>query len=257
MVGPLATPIRWRDYLHSPVTRVYLHNLLFQPALFLPGAFRGLEWNAAVNPIVQQVRLLLLCAVALAATGIASRGVRVALLAAGFLATGATYLVLFSHPAMPMMLLDTDGREVTVEIPFFCAGALLSRLDARDDAWRADLAMLAFVANWTVSAWFGRWNVVVEWVTLPYMAACCGRLRLPGTEWLRRRIGDPTAGLVLFSFPIQQLVVQRLPGHLAHGILLGAVASLAAALASFHLLERPAERAALRFVNAGSRDAAQ
>ncbi len=253
VIGPLATPLSWRAYAHSPVTGLYLHNLLFQPALFLPGVFRGLEWNAAVNPIVLQVRLLLVCSVALAALGILSRGPRVTAVAVGGVVAAATYLALFTHPSWPMVLLDMDAREVTVEIPFFCVGALLSALDTRAGAWRADLAMLAFFANWMVSAWFVQWNIVVEWVTLPYMAACFGRMRLPGTRW----IGDPTAGLVLFSFPLQQLVVQRLPGHLAHAILLCAVPSLVAGLASWHLIERPVQRIAASLLNMPGADAAQ
>ncbi len=257
VIGPLATPVRLHDYLHSPLTRLYLHGLVFQPAMFLPGAFPGLQWNSAVNPVLYQARLLALCMAAVAALGLVTHPFRTLLVAACGLAAAAAYLVLFSHPAMQPLLLGVDAREITVEIPFFCAGAVLARWDARAEFWRADLAMLVFLANWVASSWFVQWNVVLEWVSLPYMAACVGRMELPGTAWMRRHIGDPAAGLVLFSFPIQQLVVLRLPGHLAHGILLSAAATLAAALLCFHLVERPVQHVAALLLAPGAHNAAQ
>ena len=257
VIGPLATPIRLHDYVHSPVTRLYLHGLLFQPSMFLPGAFPGLEWNSAVNPVLFQARLLALCMAALAAFGLVAAPVRTPLVAACGLAAATSYLVLFSHPAMQLQLLGVDAREITVEIPFFCAGAVFAHWNARTGLWRADLAMLVFLANWVASSWFVQWNVVLEWVSLPYMAACVGRLELPGTAWLRRHVGDPTAGLVLFSFPIQQLVVLRLPGHLPHGILLCAAATLIASLLCYHLVERPVQHVAALLLAPGAHDAAQ
>ena len=257
VIGPLATRIALHDYLHSPVTRLYLHALLFRPAMFLPGAFAGLEWNSAVNPVLFQARPLAICMVVLASLTLVSPAMRAPANAACGLAAAASYLVLFAHPAMQPQLLGVDAREITVEIPFFCAGAVLARWDARAAFWRADVAMLAFLANWVASSWFVQWDVVLEWATLPYMAACVGRSELPGAAWLRARLGDPTAGLFLFSFPIQQLVVLRLPGHLAHGILLCAAASLAAALACFHLVERPVQHVAALLLAPGDRDAAQ
>lgn len=257
VVGLLATPVRLHHYLRSPVTRLYLHGLLFRPAMFLPGAFRGLEWNSAVNPLLYQARLLAVCMAALATLGLATRRARAPIVAACGLAAALAYLVLFAHPAMQWQLLGVDAREILVEIPFFCMGAVLGQGNGPPHLWRADVAMLVFLANWVASSWFGQWNVVLEWVSLPYMAACVARMELPGLGWLRRHVGDPTAGLVLFSFPIQQLVVLRLPGHLAHGILLCAAASLAAALLCFHLVERPVQHLAALLLAPGRDDAAQ
>ncbi|MCQ8240264.1 hypothetical protein [Rhizosaccharibacter radicis] len=248
VIGPLSSPLPLRSFLFSPVTRLYLHNLAFQSQLFLPGAFRGLQWNSAVNPMLDEARLLAACLVAVPILELAPARLRRTIIALAGLASAAAYLWLFTHPGLVHRVLFMDGRDVYAEIPFFCVGALLAGLDSRPAAWRTDLAMMFFALNWGVAAWFSQWNIVVEWLTLPYMAACFGRMTLPGTTALRRRFGDPTLGVFLYAFPLQQLVVLRLPGHLAHGILLCAVPVALAGLLSWQIVERPAALIATRLL---------
>ena len=146
-------------------------------------------------------------------------------------------------PGRPIALYRVNVKEALVEMPFFLIGALFWALDrTHPGLWRADLMLLAFAANWVVATWLGRWDLLVEWPTIPYMAIGFGRLAAP---WLGRfgRWGNPSYGLYLYAFPIQQLVVARMPGN-PHPILTCVAITLPVAYASWHLVERPALRRA-------------
>ena len=228
VIGPLATTLPRRAYLLAVETRRYLYNAVLLPRLFLPRTFEGQQWSGAANPTLWTLGAYLGgCGVVLLLSRL-DRSWRgpAAFICAALL--GLSYIV---HPP------DMVGTQT--EMPFFFVGAALGFAEQRT-LWRADLAMLCFAGTWIVATWVGEWTIVVEWLTVPYMAACFGRMALPGLAsvgW----IGNPSFGLYLYAFPLQQLIVARWPA-VAHPILLCLAGATVLGLLSWHLVERPALR---------------
>ncbi|MBV9748217.1 MAG: acyltransferase, partial [Acetobacteraceae bacterium] len=247
VIGPLATslPLRW--YVLNKLTVKYLANVALYLQLWLPGVFQGQQWNSAVNPMLWTLVPGLLCFLAVPALARLPRRSRswVLLTVAVLCAGAALFLPEGYEQRLPAHLAHILGRDVLIEVPFFLVGALLRWLDERvrgrsGALWRADLAMLFFAANWIAATWIEGWDIIVEWVTLPYMAACFGRLSAPLLGEMGR-LGNPSYGLYLYAFPIQQLIVARMPGN-PHPILTCAALTVPVAFLSWHLVERPALR---------------
>ena len=235
IIGPIATTLSLRHYFLNGTTIKYFANIYLHPELFLPGVFHGRQWNAAVNPMLWTIKLGLLCCIALPFL------MRIATTAACAALSAAAYLALVAvWPEAQISVLSMNIRDISAELPFFFVGATLGLLADRR-IWRADLAMLLFAANWTSAAWIGAWNIMLEWLTLPYMAICFGRMAMPGLGRLRRGVGNPSYGLYLYAFPIQQLVLARWPGN-PWPIVTCALLTLPVAILSWHLVERPALR---------------
>ena len=236
VIGPLATSLSLRFYLLNKLTLKYLANVLLYPELWLPGVFRGQEWNGAVNPMIWTLAPGLLCCLSLAAFGRLPRPPRIVALA------GSTAISAVTYWAIPADMVWPNVAKALPEIPFFLIGALLRTLEGRlgDELRRADLAMLCFAGNWLVATWLDQWNIVLEWMSLPYMAMCFGRMATPPFSWVGR-LGNPSYGLFLFAFPIQQLVLARLPG-LDYPVLTAMALAVPVGFLSWHLVERPALR---------------
>ncbi len=243
VVGPLATslPLRW--YVLNKLTVKYLANIALYLQLWLPGVFQGQQWNGAVNPMLWTLVPGLLCSLSVPLFARLPWRSRIwTLSAAAVLCAAATLFLPESYEQrLPAHLAHVLGREVLIEVPFFLVGALLRWMEGRVlGLWRADLAMLFFAANWIAATWIEGWDIVVEWVTLPYMAACFGRMSAPLLGEVGR-LGNPSYGLYLYAFPIQQLIVARMPGN-PHPILTCAALTLPVGFLSWHLVERPALR---------------
>ncbi len=243
IVGPLATslPLRW--YVLNKLTIKYLANIALYLQLWLPGVFQGQQWNGAVNPMLWILVPGVLCCLSVPLLVRLPWRFRawILLTVAVPCAGAALFLPEGYEQRLPAHLGHVLGRGALIEVPFFLVGALVRWLDERvRDLWRADLAMLFFAANWIAATWIEDWNIVVEWVTLPYMAACFGRMSAPLLGEMGR-LGNPSYGLYLYAFPIQQLIVARMPGN-PHPILTCAAITLPVAFLSWHLVERPALR---------------
>lgn len=242
VIGPLATTWPLRRYFHNDMTRRYLHNLVFQIQLHLPFTFRDLNWNGAVNPMFWTLQLGAWCWLAVAVLWFVPRRLRLILLGLCGVAGAVVYLVPLATPYAALTQTGRSVRDVSAEIPFFAIGVLLRLLAGdRPGVWRADFALLCFAASWTGATWLNQWNVLVEWVTVPYMAICFGRAALPVMAPLQRRLGDASYGIYLYAFPIQQLVLTRLP-HAAHPIVVSALLVVPIGFLSWHVVERPALR---------------
>ncbi len=226
VIGPLGTHMPEAAYARHGMTHDYLKNMVFIERLWLPDTFRGQPWVGTVNPMLWTLGPGLLASLALPALGLLPERLRVSTLVTAAAICG---LAAFAWPAR---------AQVLIELPFFLMGAAWRvHSGRRDGVFRADLAMLLFAGNWVVATWLDRWNIVLEWVSLPYMLACFGRMTAPGIGKFGRW-GNPAYGLFLYAFPVQQLIVARWP-DCPHPILLCAAISLVAGYASWHLVERP------------------
>lgn len=246
VVGPLATKLPLRSYFLYGMTRRYLGNMLLIPQLWLPGVFEGQQWVGAVNPMLWVLLPGLLGMAAIPVFGRLPPTLRVPAL--GLCALVCALLSLLWPlllPHLPPVLVRPIIPDALVEAPFFLVGAALGMAAQQAGAslWRADLAMLCFAANWVMATWLGDWTITLEWLTLPYMALCFGRMALPGLGRFGA-LGNPSYGLFLYAFPLQQLIVARVPGT-PYPILACFALAIPAGYFSWHLVEQPALRWAI------------
>lgn len=237
VIGPIATHMTPSQYALDSMTLDYLKNMVFVEQLWLPLVFQGQGWAGAVNPMLWTLLPGLLCCFALPASGLLSQNLRLWAFvgAAIFCATAALYRPLVSG----FRFQPAYYQDILTEVPFFLVAALLRHLqDRMPGFWRADVAMLFFAGNWVVATWLGAWDIVFEWVSLPYMTGCFGHLSAPVLGRLGRW-GNPSYGLYLYAFPIQQLIVARWT-ECPHPITACALLSVMAGYLSWHLIEQPA-----------------
>jgi peptidoglycan/LPS O-acetylase OafA/YrhL len=244
VVGPLATTLPLGDYFRTWNTYKYFANVALWQRLYLPHVFEELHDPGVVNgstwSLVPEVLCYLTVPLLALMPGLARRWA----LVLGGVACGALGLWLFyGYDGPTVVFYNTDLKYMLVQVPFFFVGALFRLLEPADGSiYRADFALLGFTLNWGISSWFGAWNIPVEWLTLPYMAICFGRMSMPVLRQAAR-FGDLSYGLYLYAFPVQQLVFHYRPVDRPHdvwAIPLCVLLSLPLAFLSWHLVEKPA-----------------
>jgi len=242
VLGARLTRLPLLDYLTSHNTIKYLGNIILHPVLYLPGVFDGLHAGGAVNGSLWSLFPEALCYLTVPAFAVLAIRARMWALGLAGIAAGTLGLWLFyGYAGDPLVINSTDLKYMLVQVPFFFLGGLYFILGERiHNFYRADIALIGFALNWMVSSWYGWWNIPLEWVTLPYMVLCFGRMSMPV---IRRagRFGDLSYGLYLYAFPVQQVILGARP-DLEHPIIVCMVLTVPFALASWHLVEAPALR---------------
>lgn len=243
VMGPLATRLPLADYATDHRTFLYLANIALLNELFLPGVFEGMGERGAVNGSLWSLLPEFACYLSVPLLAVVAGRRRPAVLAVlAFLIGGLGVYLFYGYAGPAPRLYNVDLKYAFVEVPFFFIGGALQLLERRfgDRLWRADACLLFFSGNYFISTWFGWWNLPFEWLTVPYMVLCFGRMSLPV---IRRagRFGDLSFGLYLYAFPVQQLVLAFLPGA-AFPVLLCTAITAGLAFLSWHLVERPALR---------------
>lgn len=139
----------------------------------------------------------------------------------------------------PLAIYGSPVRESLAIIPFFLAGSFF-RLFFRPGMFRADLAVCAVGVIIAIDLIAPHFFWLVTWFTVPYLVICFGMSSLP---FLRRfgRFGDPSYGMYLYAFPIQQ-TLQHLTGNgmsLAGMVWWTTLFSVILGALSWHLVEKP------------------
>lgn len=233
VIGPLATRLPLAAYFSDPATWRYLATAALYPAMTLPGVFTASPHapgvvNGSLWSLGPEVVCYLL--VILTAGAALARALPLAAL------LGGIGLGLFARQS-DAALYGVALRYALIEMPFFLVGATIVRAERR---WpglvRADVALLLLAAVFAVPP--GIEPLPLHWVATPYVVLAFGRLDLPPVS-LAARWGDLSYGTYLYAFPVQQLVLDR-PGLAAHPLRWALPLTLAAALLSWHLIERRA-----------------
>lgn len=242
ILGPRLTSLPLRDYLTHPQTLAYLHNIRLEEQLYLPGVFEGMRLGGAVNGSLWSLFPEVLCYLTVPLLGLLALRPRLWTLALGGLGAGIAGMWLFyGYDGEVIEFYSTDIKYMLVQVPFFFGGALYRLLGERiPNFYRADFAILGYTLNWMVSSWYSWWNLPIEWVTLPYMVLCFGRMSMPVVR-RASRFGDFSFGLYLYAFPVQQFILAAMPGN-PYPIATCMVLTLPIAVASWHLVEAPALR---------------
>jgi peptidoglycan/LPS O-acetylase OafA/YrhL len=246
VIGPLVTRLPLARYFASPGTWAYaILNSTTWPwgvVWTLPGVFGGLPAGNAVNGALWSLPWELSMYAMLVGLGLlvlgtrprlGARGVRVVVLGVALLATLAHGL---NEGA------DLSRAFVVVQGPrlvaIFFTGASLQLLRDRvplsGGAFAVALAALIAALRWQGYALVA-YPLLLCYVVL-WLALVPG-----GVVRAYNRLGDYSYGLYLWQFPIQQWVVLTHPGIAQPMLILASLpVALAIAVASWHLVERPA-----------------
>lgn len=237
LVGPLVSTWPLRDYFLSPETWSYFSQLYFVVQPHLPGVFEHSPFpvvNGSLWTIPIELRwygVLLLAGVC----GLLRRRARYLLLT--LVLCYAAYVFLLydvQHNPRAFFLGPDFGCEYGA---FFCYGAVLFhfRDTGQHHPWRllAGLALLAAILGAC------RHGYASLFVLLPFAVIRVGEWSTPVLRHLGRH-GDFSYGIYIYAFMVQKSLIQWLgPDHLYGLMLLSGACTLAFAVLSWHLVERP------------------
>jgi peptidoglycan/LPS O-acetylase OafA/YrhL len=235
ILGPLLTTWSWHDYFSHPKFWRYLLNIVGFVHMQLPGMFLDNPLPDNVNgqlwTIPYELKSYILAG-AFGVLGAATRG-RWVLGISLALTAYLTFKQLFGEAPHELQY-GPPGRMLITSAMF---GVWLYMARHRIPYSRT-LFFASLAATWVLLSTADLFYVAV--LPLCYVTVYLG-LQNPKRLWVVAS-GDYSYGLYLYSFPIQQAVVQLLPGHnrLIVNIVLGLAASGACAFLSWHLVEKRA-----------------
>lgn len=234
VMGPIVTLMPLRRYFRASGTRNYLQNILLHQQTNLPGVFQGRPWAGAVNPLLWSLLVGLLGCLAIPLVWRLPKPARAAMLVAAASCSGLAGLWA-AGSGLRILVYHADPVAILSLLVFFLAAVALRTVVASGRATiGTDAAILGFVANGLAAAWLGWISVPLLWLTLPVMVAA-----IEAQPIRRGRLGDPSLGVFLYGFPIQQTILAAWPTNQAP-ILTCLGLSLAAGLVSWFLVEQPA-----------------
>lgn len=234
-LGTWVTELPLQEYLTHPITLNYLRGLWLENHLWLPGVFEHNPIARAVNGSLWTIPLEVRCYIVLGLAGLV-----------GLLKQRPIFL--FCIVLFMMWLFATSnadqtgfahyGREFSA---FFLSGAALHALEPH---WSRRPALWAVVIGTACAmVWAIGWRHTALLIGLPFAVIYAGT---QSTPFIRRagRWGDPSYGIYLFAFPVQQTVILHTwPALGFAGTLVAALmVSVALAYGSWHLVEKQAMR---------------
>ncbi|RRD58142.1 acyltransferase [Comamonadaceae bacterium OH2545_COT-014] len=235
VLGAWVTTLSLSDYWLHPATFDYLKALRMQIVFVLPGVFENNPHSPSVNGSLWTIPLEVRCYAVLALAGLLGlmKWQRVWLLSI------AVYMVWFfvnNNPDVTGKI--HSGRELSA---FFLMGSALSILQPRwqqhPRAWWLILGALATLA------WLFNWRNTSLFLIFPFLVIYIGTRSWP-VICRFGRWGDPSYGLYLFAFPIQQTIIQKMwpEAGFATTLILASITTLVFAYISWHTVEKHALR---------------
>jgi peptidoglycan/LPS O-acetylase OafA/YrhL len=234
ILGPLLTVLPLNLYFSDARFFAYFGNILGHVQFYLPGVFTAAPMPGVVNLNLWTLTPEYYC-----------YGFMLLLMASGALferrkitVIGGTMLAALALGNGLAGWGETDTMfGAPVLLASFVAGVLAYHWRERIPVHRA---MFAVSAVAVYVAWSVAGAVVAGLIPLVYCMVYLGVQRLPRSNLLSR--GDYSYGIYLYGFPVQQALVLLFPALKAWWALfpVAAVVVLAVAIASWHLIERPA-----------------
>ncbi|MCX8134600.1 MAG: acyltransferase [Roseococcus sp.] len=235
VIGPLLTPLSFWQYITHAQTFRYLGNIVFYAAYALPLVFANHPLPHAVNGSLWTLPVeVAMYALAPLLVWLGLR--RPLLLLYAGLAVGLYLTAMLLRPREFVVLGTPFWAAATLAV-FFVVGTAIAvlRMERRLD-WRAGAAMLLGLEYLPLPFWAQQGLLTL---VLPYAVLAIGLCawRIPVAI---SRMGDPSYGIYLWSFPVQQIVIQLIgtQGGGAVNFALAMPISLALGLLSWHLLEK-------------------
>lgn len=235
VIGPLLTPLPFWQYITHAQTIRYLGNIVFYASYALPLVFANHPLPHAVNGSLWTLPVeVAMYAMAPLLVWLGAR--RPLLLLYTALAVGLFLVAMLLRPR-EVVVLGTPFWAASILAAFFVVGTAIAvlRMERWLD-WRAGAAMLLALEYLPLPFWAQQGLLALA---LPYAVLAFGLCawRIPVAV---SRMGDPSYGIYLWSFPVQQLLIQAIgvQGGGALNFALSMPISLLLGLASWHLLEK-------------------
>jgi peptidoglycan/LPS O-acetylase OafA/YrhL len=244
VLGPLLSPMPWRDYLTHPAFARYFSNLYFRIRDALPMQFTGNYMPTAINGSLWTIPLELKCYAMLGLMGLIGI-LRFRLVIPTLLAIAA--IVYFSlEPYFDGLYKDLKWSSTNILLVqftlFFFAGVSFFYLRVHQHIrWGLIALFLAWIAA-GISYMFGK-PLLVLWFCVPTTALVLGNMRTP-VICQAGKYGDLSYGIYIYAFPVQQTCIWLLQERIMWWPLLGVttLSTLAFAFFSWHLVEKNALR---------------
>lgn len=232
-LGTWVTEIPKDDYITHRATFDYLNILRMRIHYVLPGVFEHNPYAFGVNGSLWTIPLEVRCYIVLAFIGLAGLIKKKNIL----LAITIGYIIWFiSRSSADITGTIHHGRELSA---FFLAGAALYVLQPYwENHPRPSIAILAVL---TAITWWAEWKYTAVLIGLPLLIIYFGTRSTP---FIRRigRWGDPSYGIYLIAFPIQQTVILYTWPQLGFTgtLCLSLLVTTVLAYASWHYIEKQA-----------------
>lgn len=233
VIGPVFTSHPVHEYLAMAGTWGYFRNAVFVMQFNLPGVFNNNPGGNAVNGSLWTIPIEVYWYGLLMVAGVIGifRRRWVALVC---------WLGLISITFLYFHLQDSASRAWKLELGcFFLSGVLLYIFRTVWTARPVRAAILLSAVGGCLLLFGQAYMAVV--LTLPYAVVLFGSASLP---WVRQmgRWGDPSYGLYIYAFPVQQCVAAVWGKQLGFfpALVLSCALTTVAAYVSWHALEKPA-----------------
>lgn len=235
VLGPMLTTLPLDAYFLHPQVTAYFWNIALSPQYSLPGVFADNAYPNVVNGALWSLAPEFVCYLAVLAVGLLPRRV-------GPFAVVALFVALAAVSAQPWpteqyVAYGSDLFQAATVTVYFAAGAVIRVFRV---PLRADVALVLIVGALAVSGHAAAstlaWNVA-----LPYAILAFGRQNWPVLRsWGRH--GDPSYGMYLYAFPIQQVLSMLSDGAMSVPMMIVLTSALAigAGYLSWFTIEKPA-----------------
>ncbi|MGO1855121.1 MAG: acyltransferase family protein [Microbacteriaceae bacterium] len=226
MVGPLVTEATGAEYWGSSRTWLYWQGAVLMPTYDLPGVFSA-NPSEAVNGSLWSLGPEFCCYLVLVLLGLLTY--RVSVWARAAIGIGLAVAIV----AVPI---TGTTRTTLIAVVFFAVGSLVAELPAR---LRLPLWLLP-VPGIALVVLDGTVGLISAWLLVPLMIVSLGERQSPFASWFHRG-GDPSYGMYLWAFLVQQVIIDRL-GVLPLWVNILVVLGVSAGLGyvSWHLIEKRA-----------------
>lgn len=236
IIGPLYTTVDLSEYFRSDLLRRYLLNAVLYVSYALPGVFLDNIYPQAVNGSLWSLPIEATCYIIVLALGIFRLPNRLVFGILGVLGVLSAYLFMVYKPG-PIVFAGMEAGQFAHIAVFFAVGSAIRAFEVKFSATIA-AAMLAILV--LVEVLYGRIYEPILWLMIPYMILAFGFRSTPLISDAGSR-GDFSYGIYLYSFPLQQAILQTSATTNPISVFLtSALLSLACAFFSWHYVERPA-----------------
>lgn len=239
VAGPIFTSLPLRSYFQEGQTWKYFGQLVLSVELYLPGVFQDNVWkvvNGSLWTIPIEVRwygILMLAGM----LGLLHVRMRHLLLAVILGYAGYIFLIFdVQHNPAASFPQPAFGCEYGC---FFCYGAVLFRWQSY---WRRrpGITLLGLCVVSALALACG-YRYLAVYLLLPFLVIWFGNLSTPVLSQAGR-FGDLSYGIYIYAYLVQQSVIAMIGYHHSYGLtlVLSVVVTVACAIASWHLVEKPA-----------------
>lgn len=240
IIGPLFTVVPLREYFSDPVFTRFLRNVFLFPVTYgLPGLFATNPLRFIVNGPLWTLPMEVTMYISLAMLGSlrAWRQMQTFILVVGLAVASLYCSRAWTLPEAPKFL-TMNSEQLILSAFAFCFGAVMARLPQRALVWWAFIPVSVVLAmRWQHAEMLLLITALVPYATLAIATRSTVILRSAG------RFGDPSYGVYIYAFPIEQLAVHVFPSISTPAFSVASVGiPVLVGFASWHLIERPCLR---------------